>query len=191
MHTTNFSLKSWGKTTIEVSELEGTGPAFTTTERPAQKALPRVEYDEASFESKDSLSRKPFRAWKPHTQRAPFLLVVVLASGGVIALLHIFLLRSNRDNGIIFAPDVTELPAGQAFCYLYLPTMISLLLSFMWTWIDLDVKRLQPFWQLSRKGGARGKDSILLHYPFDFVAFVPFKAMKKGYVPPSITDAKC
>lgn len=136
----------------------------------------------------DSISLKPTvsglptkkrQPWKPHTQQAYFLVAVILASIGIIALLQVFLLRSNRYNGVIFAPNVNKLPAGQTFCYLYLPTVISLLISFTWTWIDLDVKRLQPFWQLSRQGGARGKDSVLLHYPFDFVASVPFKAAKR------------
>lgn len=178
MHTTYLSLKSWGKTTLEVSELEGTGPAFTNTERPTQKSLPRVEYDEASFESKDGSARRNIRVWKPLTQKAYFLLALVLLSGGIVVVLQIFLLRSDRDDGIIFAPDVNRLPPGQAFCYLYLPTIIALLLGFIWAWIDVDVKRLQPYWQLSRKGGAQGKDSVLLHYPFDFVAFVPFRACR-------------
>lgn len=106
-------------------------------------------------------------------------MAVSSASIGLVVLLQVLLARSQRDDGIIFAPDVNKLPPGQTFCYLYLPTLISLLLSFTWTWIDVDVKRLQPFWQLSRVGGARGKDSILLHYPFDFVATVPFKAIRQ------------
>lgn len=120
--------------------------------------------------------------WTPLTQKAYFLVPTILASGALIAILQVYLERSNRDTGILFAPKINELPLSQTFSYLYLPTIIALLLSFVWTWIDLDIKRLEPFVQLSRPQGALGKDSVLLHYPFDFVAFVPFVAVRNRYI---------
>ena len=48
----------------------------------------------------------------------------------------------------------------------------------IWSWIDLDVKRLEAFFLLSKPEGSSGKDSILLSYPVDFLAFVPIKAAK-------------
>ncbi|KAH0314041.1 hypothetical protein KCU71_g6731, partial [Aureobasidium melanogenum] len=119
--------------------------------------------------------------WQPLTQKAYFLVPTVLASGALIAILQVFLERSNRDTGILFAPRIKDLPLNQAFCYLYLPTIVALVLSFVWTWIDLDIKRLEPFVQLSHPGGSLGKNSVLLHYPFDFVAFVPFAAVRRRH----------
>lgn len=123
-----------------------------------------------------STNRKP---WKPVTQKAYFLVPTILASAALVAVLQVYLMRSERDSGILFASKINDLPLGQRFPYLYLPTIVSLVLSFAWTWIDLDVKRLQPYVQLSKPQGALGKDSILLHYPFDFVALVPFAAVKR------------
>jgi hypothetical protein len=122
------------------------------------------------------------KQWKPLTQKACFLLPTILASGALIAVLQVYLERSNRDTGILFASRIDSLPLAQTFSYLYMPTIVSLILSFIWTWIDLDIKRLQPYVQLSRRHGALGNDSILLHYPFDFVAFVPFAAIRRKYV---------
>lgn len=126
------------------------------------------------------------RHWKPLTQKAYFLVPTILASGALIAILQVYLERSNRDTGILFASKINDLPLSQTFSYLYLPTIVALLLSFVWTWIDLDIKRLEPFVQLSRPEGALGKDSVFLHYPFDFVAFVPFVAAQKRYFVRSI-----
>jgi hypothetical protein len=128
-----------------------------------------------------SFSSRAKRPWKPLTQKAYFLVPTILASGALIAILQIYLDRSNRDSGILFAPKIDELPLRQTFCYLYLPTIVSLILSFVWTWIDLDIKRLEPFVQLSRSNGALGRDSVLLHYPFDFVALVPYAAARRRY----------
>jgi hypothetical protein len=121
------------------------------------------------------------KPWKPFTHKAYFLVPTILASGALIAVLQIYLELSNRDTGILFASKINNLPLSQRFPCLYLPTMVSLVLSFAWAWLDLDVRRLEPFIELSKERGARGADSLLLHYPFDFVAFVPFTAARRRY----------
>jgi hypothetical protein len=133
-------------------------------------------------DSQALISSKTEKHWTPLTQKAYFLVPTILGSGALIAVLQVYLERSNRDAGILFAPKINDLPLSQTFSYLYLPTIVALVLSFVWTWIDLDIKRLEPFVQLSRSNGALGKDSVLLHYPFDFVAFVPFVAVRKRYI---------
>ncbi|EON63050.1 hypothetical protein W97_02277 [Coniosporium apollinis CBS 100218] len=70
----------------------------------------------------------------------------------MIAFLQFLLMRSQKNNGLIFAHDLDQLP--------------------------LETKRLEPYYQLSKPGGSLGKDSILLHYPFDFIASVPIAAIK-------------
>ena len=70
---------------------------------------------------------------------------------------------------------------GQEFTYLYLPTIIAVIGSMIWSWIDLDVKRLESFFQLSKPDGALGSDSVLLSYPVDFLAFVPITAARRRH----------
>jgi hypothetical protein len=70
----------------------------------------------------------------------------------------------------------------QQFLYLYFPTVVAVLFSIYWAWIDLETKRMEPYYQLSKENGALGKDSLLLHYPFDFIPLVPIKAAKDRYV---------
>jgi hypothetical protein len=141
-----------------------------------------IELSTWSEDDKQALVSSPVRKpWKPLTYKVYFLVPTILASGALIAVLQIYLERSIRDTGILFASEISDLPLDQKFPYLYLPTIVSLVLSFAWTWLDLDVRRLQPFIELSKEHGARGADSLLLHYPFDFVAFVPFTAAKRRY----------
>ncbi|THW14865.1 hypothetical protein D6D24_05255 [Aureobasidium pullulans] len=134
-------------------------------------------------DKKALVSSTPRKPWTPLTLKAYFLIPTILASGALIVVLQIYLDRSNRDSGIIFAPNIDDLSLDRKFPYLYLPTIVSLVLSFIWTWLDLDVRRLQPFIELSKEEGARGDDSLLLHYPFDFVAFVPFTSAKRRHWP--------
>lgn len=141
-----------------------------------------IELSTWSEDDKQALVLSPAtKSWKPLTHKAYFLVPTIVASGALIAVLQIYLERSNRDTGILFASRINDLPLDQKFPYLYLPTIVSLVLSFAWAWLDLDVRRLQPFIELSKERGARGADSLLLHYPYDFVAFVPFTAAKRRY----------
>lgn len=121
------------------------------------------------------------QAWKPVTLKAPFLLSIMLASSALIVMLQYLLISSQRNNGIIFSANINELPLNRSFAYLYLPTIIAVIYSFLWSWIDLDAKRLEPFFQLSQDGGASAKDSLLLQYQFDTIALVPLKAIRQGH----------
>lgn len=62
--------------------------------------------------------------------------------------------------------------------YLYGPTIVAVLYSLMWNWVDLDVKRMQPWFELSRPGGAKASKSLNLTYPTDFIPLVPGQAFK-------------
>ena len=62
--------------------------------------------------------------------------------------------------------------------YLYLPTIVSVLYGMAWAWVDLDVKRLEPYFQLSQSDGALAEDSILTSYPQDYLPLIPLKAIK-------------
>jgi len=110
----------------------------------------------------------------------------MLLSTAFAVILEVFLRKSKADGGIIFTWSVPEMSFGEAFPYLYLPTIIAVLYSIFWSWIDLDAKRFEPFHQLSKLGGASGKDSLLLQYPFDFIASVPIKALRRQSVYPSV-----
>jgi len=47
------------------------------------------------------------------------------------------------------------------------------------SWVDLDAKRLEPWFQLSKDAGAKASDSLLLQYPFDFLPIIPILAFRR------------
>jgi len=124
-----------------------------------------------------------FKHWKPVTQRRPFLFVVIFITLALLALVQVLVIYDQRNDGIIFASKISELGAGHLFLYRYLPTILAVTYAFVWHWIDIDARRIEPYRQLSRPGGATGSDSLLLHYPTDLLAFVPLKALKRKHWP--------
>ncbi|OQO15247.1 hypothetical protein B0A48_00630 [Cryoendolithus antarcticus] len=140
-----------------------------------------IPEDSLSSDKTDRATRSTAKAWRPITLRLPYLSSLILITLAVIAIIQWLLHQSQADQGILFAANINELPLRTSSLYLYLPTLISVIYSFLWTWVDLDVKRLEPYFQLSKTGGATAEHSILLHYPFDFLASVPLKAVRRKH----------
>jgi hypothetical protein len=121
-------------------------------------------------------------AWHPPALRTWNLVLAITLSSALIVVLQVLLARSNRDSGVLFAADINKIPLAKSFWYLYFPTILAVIFSTYWTWIDLDAKRYEPCRQLLSKDGALGKDSLFLEYPFNFMPFVPFYALKRRLV---------
>ena len=119
--------------------------------------------------------------WKPWTLRWPVFTAVIAVTMAMGTLLAILQLKNDKHGGIIFADHVSDFSTGSTFLYLYLPTVIAVFYSIGWSWIDLDAKRLEPWFQLSKPEGATSERSLLLQYPIDFLAFVPFRAARTRY----------
>lgn len=137
----------------------------------------------SAFSRKRQTQPKPIHTvWKPSAFHPIPLIFATLVSWALIAVLQLLLVKSQKDGGIVLATNIEDIPFRTSFLYLYLPTVIALVLSIFWSWIDLQVKRLEPYYQLSKTEGAWGKDSLLLSYPFDFLPFVPFGAFKNRLV---------
>lgn len=126
--------------------------------------------------------KSTFQSWKPMTLRAPVLGSFIAASVLLIALLEVLSNRSRQNGGVILAKSVDDISTGQSFMYQYLPTIIAVSYSMLWSWVDLDAKRLEPYFQLSKPEGALAETSLLLQYPLDFLAFVPIRAVKRRCV---------
>ncbi|KAL8723818.1 MAG: hypothetical protein Q9181_007170, partial [Wetmoreana brouardii] len=85
------------------------------------------------------------------------------------------------NGGLAFADSEGRFSYFTSFAYSYLPTLLAVSFGVVWSWVDLDSKRLEPYFQLSKPKGATAKDSLLLHYPFDFIALAPIKAFRRRH----------
>ena len=111
------------------------------------------------------------------TLRPPLLLSIAALTACFVIVLEYLSQLSHRNGGLVFA--INSLSTTATLSHLYLPTVIAVFYSILWSWIDLDTKRLEPYFQMSKEGGVLAKDSLFLHYPVDFVAFVPYRAFRR------------
>ena len=124
-------------------------------------------------------AQKPTKSWKPWSLRSPFLLSSILANLLLVILLAFLLRKNTQEGGIYFAVMEQDVSDSANFLFSYFPTIFAVLYSTLWNWVDLDTKRLEPWFQMSSETGASGRDSILLKYPAQFLALVPLHAARR------------
>ncbi|KAM3478025.1 hypothetical protein MY5147_002421 [Beauveria neobassiana] len=86
--------------------------------------------------------------------------LLALASVLLATLLEILAQKSTADSALCLVNAAADIPRFVSFAHLYLSTNTAVLNSLAWSWVDLDVKRMQPWLQLSRPEGATGTGSL-------------------------------
>ena len=163
-------------------------PILSTSVLTASDTPSGTLVDEKKSRTATLLSKLSFRkvgklqTWQPNALRPLVLLFSIFLTVSIMVVLQYFLLRSQHEHGIQFAPKISALPLRKTFLWQYFPIILAVVFSIFWAWVDLETKRLEPYYQLSKPNGALGKDSLLLQYPFDFMPGVPLTALKNRYV---------
>ncbi|KAG0634517.1 hypothetical protein HOY80DRAFT_1140621 [Tuber brumale] len=150
---------------------------YTSADASESQTLLKLEPDLAT----DLNNRSRKKPWRPFTLRAPTLMASILITVALIGLMEWINKICVEEKALFFAERAEEFSTGIMFCYRYLPQMIVVALGVGWATVDLDVKRLEPYFQLSKRDGATASNSLFLHYPYDFIAFVPINAARKGH----------
>lgn len=75
-----------------------------------------------------------------------------------------------------------NLPIRAEIMFNYLPTSISVIFGLICARADHNYKRLEPFFQLSKPGGATAENTLLLDYSYSFPPFIPYWSSKKRLV---------
>jgi hypothetical protein len=110
--------------------------------------------------------------------RPPVLACFIGLSLVLVAVIEYFAQRSQREGGLSLTDNADNSPTGVILSR-YAPTVVAVMYSLIWTWIDLDIRRMQPWLELSRGDGGTAESTVLLDYPFEFLAFIPVKAGKR------------
>lgn len=125
----------------------------------------------------DSNSGRLWRAWSLHL---PFLVSFLMLCVMLIISIELIIVGCTGGCHVFGKYSTEKLSSGTSFVYNQLPTAIALALSLLWALPNYHVMRLEPYFQMSAPDGATAANSILLHYPYIFVLFVPFQAAKQG-----------
>ncbi|UKZ72587.1 hypothetical protein TrVFT333_000219 [Trichoderma virens FT-333] len=123
------------------------------------------------------------RGWKPLSMTAPILVLLTILTLLIAGAIEVLAQLSNSRGGLALSRTQDDIPQYAMISYLYAPNIIAVLYSLVWSWVDLDVKRMQPWFELSKPEGATAENSMFLDYPYDFIATVPVKAARRRHWP--------
>lgn len=122
-------------------------------------------------------------AWRPFSMRWPYI-TLLITTAVLLAALQEFLCqlslqREKNGDGLIQFFKAQDIPTAVYFAWKYMPTIILVTYGVMWQVTDYEIKRLEPYYQLSRKGGAIAAHSLDLDYLTFMSYLIPFRAI--GY----------
>ncbi|KAL2436554.1 hypothetical protein ABEF95_011980 [Exophiala dermatitidis] len=120
--------------------------------------------------------------WKPWSMSSVYILFLVILALGLAGFQEYLFQRSvkaaKRNSGLLAFNRVADISTWDFFAWKYLPTMVTIVYAVMFSIMDFDIRRLEPFYQLSRPRGARASASLNLDHLTMFQYFVPFKALR-------------
>ncbi|KIX03280.1 uncharacterized protein Z518_06832 [Rhinocladiella mackenziei CBS 650.93] len=120
--------------------------------------------------------------WKPWSMSSVYILSLMALALGLAGFQEYLCQWSQKTvrqkSGILAFNQVADISLWDFFAWKYLPTMITIVYAVMFSIMDFDIRRLEPFYQLSRPRGARAAASLNLDHLTMFQYFVPFKAFR-------------
>ncbi|KAF2281519.1 uncharacterized protein EI97DRAFT_31720 [Westerdykella ornata] len=123
-------------------------------------------------------------AWRPFSMGWPWLSMLVIIAlflaGLQEYLCQLSLKRSREDpeGGLIKFKKPQELSVAEYFTWKYAPVLFFVIYGIMWQVTDFEVKRLEPFYQLSKQTGATAGESLNMDYLTFMSWLVPLRALR-------------
>ncbi|KAF2097084.1 hypothetical protein NA57DRAFT_66780 [Rhizodiscina lignyota] len=120
--------------------------------------------------------------WRPMSMHWPYICVLIslalFLAGIQEYLCQLSIQRAKHNDGLIKFIKATDVSLPVYFAWKYMPTIILVSYGVMWQITDFEVKRLEPFYQLSKPTGATAAESLNMDYLTFLQYFVPIKAVR-------------
>ncbi|KAL6711146.1 hypothetical protein ACN47E_005677 [Coniothyrium glycines] len=124
-------------------------------------------------------------AWRPFTMGWPWiagLVIVALSLAGIQEYLCQISMKRVKDDpehgGLAQFVEAGDLSLPIYFAWQYAPIMVFVFYGILWQMTDFEVKRLEPFYQLSKKTGATAGESLNMDYLTFMSWLVPLRALR-------------
>jgi len=120
------------------------------------------------------------QGWRPISLRPLYLLFVAVSMFAMFLAIEILRRYSEWNGGLIYFKDTASVSHVQSFAYNYVPIIVSLVLVTFWSFVEFDVLRLEPYFQLSRPEGAPAS-VLFINYNFGQSIITPITSGRRGH----------
>ncbi|KAL3477310.1 hypothetical protein BJX99DRAFT_257564 [Aspergillus californicus] len=118
--------------------------------------------------------------WRPIPLRPTYLSFIACIMLCMLVILEALRQYSERNGGLVFFRDTDDVTNIESFAYNYVPVIIALVLATLWSFIDFDVLRLEPYFQLSRPEGCPAT-VLFINYNFGQSFITPITSAKRRH----------
>lgn len=129
--------------------------------------------------------------WRPfsmHWTYITFLTILALGLAGLQEFLcQLSMRKEEKDGGLLVFVAPQDIPMMDFFLWKYAPTLILVSYGILWQITEFDVKRLEPYYQLSRPTGALAAESLNIDYSVFISYLTPIMALRYRQVAVSIS----
>jgi len=127
-------------------------------------------------------------SWRPFSMGWPwlsFLVIIALALAGLQEYLCQLSIKKSKDEpgehdrgGLVSFRKAGDLTVLQYFTWKYAPVLFLVIYGILWQIVDFEVKRLEPYYQLSKKTGSTAGESLNMDYLTFMSWLVPLRALR-------------
>ncbi|PVI06088.1 hypothetical protein DM02DRAFT_623402 [Periconia macrospinosa] len=123
-------------------------------------------------------------SWRPFSMGWPWLtglIIVALLLAGLqefLCQVSMRKVREDPDGGLIQFTKAKELTVLKFFTWKYAPILFFVVYGICWQITDFEVKRLEPYYQLSKENGATAAESLNMDYLTFMSWLVPLRALR-------------
>lgn len=105
----------------------------------------------------------PYPDWKPFSMRWPYLTMLILLSVTLAGLTEA-LYQSSAKTPLVSFNTPQQIKPGTYFVIKFLPTIVAVIYGVLWQMTDLEVRRLEAYYQLSKEKGATAAETLNVDY---------------------------
>ncbi|RAL12788.1 DUF3433 domain-containing protein [Aspergillus homomorphus CBS 101889] len=118
--------------------------------------------------------------WLPQTLRGRYLfpLAGLLAAIGIVT--EVLRQWGNDTGGLDVFSSSDEITIARRFVFTYVPSILSMIIAILWSVVEFDALRLEPYFQLSKPQGVSA-EVLLLNYEFGHFTTAPIFALKNRH----------
>lgn len=118
--------------------------------------------------------------WKPFSMRWPYLVSMILLSI-LLAVFTELLYRHSAKNGLVTFTRPSDIAGIKYFAIKFMPTIMAVTYGVLWQMTEFEVKRLEPFYQLSKEQGATAAESLNVDYITSVIFLRPFRSLQRRH----------
>lgn len=123
-------------------------------------------------------------SWRPFSMGFPWLAMLIfiaLALAGLqefLCQMSLKIVAEDDEDGLITFTKPGDLTVTKFFTWKYASIMTFVFYGILWQMTDFEVKRLEPYYQLSKKTGATAGESLNMDYLTFMSWLVPLRALR-------------